>query len=122
MQRIGKPTKRWLRNRGLWLGAMQLGEGMQEILYYMSQLFTHKAQGIEWSPDMDLLLTGGIQQEAYAVALATDGLLSMIRALSDLTVAASPSVCVLTLTHRDFALCPPRRPRKRAEWRHPHGR
>lgn len=100
------------------LGAMQLGEGMQEILYYMSQLFTHKAQGIEWSPDMDLLLTGGIQQEAYAVTLATDGLLSIIRALSDLTVAASPSVGLpLTSAHEAFVLCPPRRSRKRNERR-----
>lgn len=74
--------------------ALQLGDGMTDILYYMSQLFAQKAQGVEWSPDMDMLLTGGIQQEAYAVALATDGLLSLIRALSDLTDKASPAVGV----------------------------
>jgi len=62
--------------------ALQLtGEGMEEILNHMALLFSQKAKGIEWSPDMEMLVMGGIHQEAFAVALALDGLLCLIESV-----------------------------------------
>ncbi|KAK3236704.1 hypothetical protein CYMTET_53172 [Cymbomonas tetramitiformis] len=69
--------------------ALQMGDGLDEILGHMAMLFGQKAQGVEWTPDLELLLVGGPLPEAFAVAMATDGLLAVTDALSKLADKAT---------------------------------
>eukprot|EP00854_Cymbomonas_tetramitiformis_P009321 gene9321-11046_t len=69
--------------------ARHMGDGLDEILGHMAMLFGQKAQGVEWTPDLELLLVGGPLPEAFAVAMATDGLLAVTDALSKLADKAT---------------------------------